>query len=79
MPVDYLLARAQTCGTPLVLCLVDLEKAFDTVPCQHLLEVLSTNYGINTAMLETIHQVLVDTWGQVPGEKQPFHMTMGVK
>ena len=25
---------------------MDLEKAFDTVPCQHLLEVLSTNYGV---------------------------------
>ena len=32
VPVDYLLARAQTCGIPLALCLVDREKAFDTVP-----------------------------------------------
>ena len=44
VPVDYLLAHAQTRGTPLALCLVNLEKAFDTVPCQHLLEVLSNDY-----------------------------------
>ena len=54
VPVDYLLAWAQTHGTPLALCLVDLEKTFETVPHQHLLEVLSTNYGINVAMLEPI-------------------------
>ena len=54
VPVDYLLARAQTRGTPLALCLVDLEKAFDTVPCQHLLDVLSNTYGGDAAMLETI-------------------------
>ena len=40
LPVDYLLAHAQTWGTPLALCLVDLEKAFDTVPRQHLLDML---------------------------------------
>ena len=72
VPVDYLLARAQTHGTPLALCLVDLEKAFDTVPHQHLLDVLSNTYGVDAAMLETIRRVLVDTWGQVPGGKQPF-------
>ena len=79
MPVDYLLARAQTRGTPLALCLVDLEKAFDAVPHQHLLEALSTNYGANAAMLETIHRLMVDTWRQVLGGKQPFQTTMGVK
>ena len=50
-------------GTPLALCLVDLEKAFDTVPCQHLLDVLSNTYGVDACMLETIRRVLVDTWG----------------
>ena len=70
---------AQTRGMALELCLVDLEKAFDTVPHQHLLEVLLINYGINAAMLETIRWVLVDIWGQVPGRKQPFRMTMGIK
>ena len=79
MPVDYLLAQAQTCGTPLALCLLDLEKAFDTVPYHRLLEVLSNTYGVNAAMLETIRWVLVDTWGQVPGGKQPFQTTMGIK
>ena len=63
MPVDYLLARAQTRGTPLALCLVDLEKAFDTVPHQRLLDVLSNTYGVDACMLETIRRVLVDTWG----------------
>ena len=72
VPVDYLLARAQTRGTPLALCLVDLEKAFDTVPHQRLLDVLSKTYGVNTAMLETIRRALMDTWGQVSGRKQPF-------
>ena len=79
MPVDYLLARAQTRGTPLALCLVDLEKAFDTVPHQHLLDVLLNTYGVNACMLETIRRVLVDSWGQVPGGKQPFRTTTGVK
>ena len=72
MPVDYLLAWAQTRGTPLALCPVDLEEVFDTVPHQYLLEVLSNDCGVNAAMLETICRVLVDTWGQVPGGKQPF-------
>ena len=79
VPVDYLLARAQTRGTPLALCLVDLEKAFDIVPRQHLLDVLSNTYEVDAAMLETIGWVLVDTWGQVPGGKQPFQTIMGVK
>ena len=79
MPIDYLLAWAQKRSTPLALCLVDLEKVFDTVPCQRLLEVLSTNYGVNAAMLGTICWVLVDTWGQVPGGNQPFQMTIGMK
>ena len=69
VPVEYLLTRAQTRGTSLVLCLVDLEKAFDTVPCHRLLEVLSNTYGVNAAMVETIRWVLVDIWGQVPGGK----------
>ena len=79
VPVDYLLARAQTQGTPLALCLVDLGKAFDTVPHQHLLDVLSHTYGIDACMLETICWVLVDTRGQVPCGKQPFQTTMGIK
>ena len=61
VPVDYLLARAQTRGTPLALCLVYLEKAFDVVPHRHLLDVLSNTYSIDACMLETIRRVLVDT------------------
>ena len=79
MPVDYLLAWAQTRGTSLALCLVDLEKAFDTVPHQRLLDILSNTHGVDACMLETIRRVLVDTWGQVPGGKQPFRTTTGVK
>ena len=79
MPVDYLLARAQTRGIPLALCLIDLEKAFDMVPCQPLLDLLSNTYGVDACMLKTIRWVLVDTWGQVPGGKQPFQTTTGVK
>ena len=64
---------------PLALCLVDLEKALDTVPHQLLLDMLSNTYRVDACMLETIRWVLVDTWGQVPGRKQPFQTTMGVK
>ena len=67
VPVDYLLARAQMRGTLLALCLVDLEKAFNMVPHQHLLDALSNKYGVDACMLETICRVLVDTWGQVSG------------
>ena len=67
VPIDYLLARAQTRVTYLALCLVDLEKAFDIVPRQHLLDVLSNTYGVNAAMLETIRLVFMDSWGQVTG------------
>ena len=61
------------------MCLVDLEKAFDTVPHQRLLHVLASDYGIDASMLETIRRVLVDTRSQVPGGKQSFQTTMGVK
>ena len=63
----------------MALCLVDLENAFDMVPHQRLLDVLSNTYGVNAGMLETIRRVLVNTWGQVPGRKQPFQTTTGVK
>ena len=58
---------------------MDLEKAFDTVPRQHLLEVLAAEYKLDKAMLEAVRRVLTDTRGQVPGGKQPFRTTMGVK
>ena len=79
VPVDYLLARAQTTGTSLSLCLVDLEKAFDTVPRSRLLNVLRDTYGLDCNILETIRRVLVNTSGMVPGGRTPFRTTMGVK
>ena len=64
--VDYILARAQARKLPLVLCLVDLEKAFDTIPHNRLLHVLDTEYGVGADMLETIRHILIKTRGQVP-------------
>ena len=79
MPIDYMLPRVQTEGTPLALCLVDLEKAFDTVARQRLLQVLQEEYGVGADMLETIRRILIDTRGQVPGGNGTFKTTMGVK
>ena len=31
VPIDYLLDRAYTCNMPLNMCLLDLDKAFNTV------------------------------------------------
>ena len=64
--IDYILARAQTRKLPLVLCLVDLEKAFDTIPRDRLLHILDTEYGVGADMLETIRHILINTRGQVP-------------
>ena len=64
--IDYILARVQTRKFPLVLCLVDLEKAFDTIPRHRLLHILDTEYGVGADMLETIRDVLINTRGQVP-------------
>ena len=66
VPVDYILARAQTRKLLLVLCLVDLEKAFDTIPHDRLLHLLDTEYGVGADMLETIRRILTNTRGQVP-------------
>ena len=50
----------------LVLCLVDLEKAFDTIPRDRLLHLLDTEYGIGVDMLEIIRCILINAQGQVP-------------
>ena len=65
VPVDCILARVQARKLPLVLCLVDLEKAFDTIPQNRLLHVLDTKYGVGMDMLETIRHILINTRGQV--------------
>ena len=50
----------QTEKQRLVLSLADLEKVFDTVPSNRLLQVLQTKYGLNAEFLETIKWILVD-------------------
>ena len=50
----------------LVQCLVDLEKALDTIPRDMLLHLLDTEYGEGVDMLETIRCILINTRGQVP-------------
>ena len=64
--VDYILARLLARKLPLVLCLVDLEKAFDTISRNRLLHVLDTEYGVGADMLETIRHILINIRGQVP-------------
>ena len=59
--VYYILARAQARKLPLVLCLVDLEKAFDTIPHNRLLHLLDTECGVGADMLETIRHILINT------------------
>ena len=62
---------------PLVLCLVDLEKVFDTIPLDRLL--LDTECGVGADMLETIRHIIINTQGQVPDGRGFFNTTMGVK
>ena len=66
VPVDHILARAQTRKLPLVLCLVDLEKAFDTVWHDRLLHILDTEYIVEVDILKTISCILINTRVQVP-------------
>ena len=77
IPVDYLLDRAYICKIPLSMCLVDLEKAFDTVNRAQLLEVLQ-GYGVAPDMLEAIHHLYINTRGQVAGDNVFFCSRMGV-
>ena len=77
IPVDYLLDKAYTCNIPLSICLVDLEKAFDTVYWARLLEVLQ-DYGVNPDMLEVICCLYINTRGCVTGDNEFFCSTMGV-
>ena len=66
VPVDYILARAQTRKLPLVLCLVELENTFDAILHDRLLQLLDTEYGVGSDVLETIRCILINTRGQVP-------------
>ena len=61
---------------PLSICLVDLEKAFDTVNRARLLEVLQ-EYRVNPDMLEVIHHLYINTRGYIAGDNEFFCSTMG--
>ena len=77
IPVDYLLYRAYICKILLSMCLVDLEKAFNTVNRAQLLKVLQGN-GVGPDMLEAIHRLYMNTRGQVTGDNEFFCLIMGV-
>ena len=62
---------------PLSMCLVDLEKAFDTVNQAWLIEVL-LDYGVGPDMLEIIRRLYINITGQVAGDSEFFCSTMGV-
>ena len=65
--VDYAIARAQKHKQLLCICFVDLEKAFDTVPRSHMLQVL-LEYGIDKHIVEVIRRLYVNTLGKVAGD-----------
>ena len=50
---------------PLVLCFVDMEEVFDTIPRHHMLQMLKDRKNIDDSMLETIKQMYMATKGQV--------------
>ena len=66
-----------TCKIPLSMCLVDLEKVFDTVNQLWLLEVLQ-GYGVGPDMLEAICRLYINTQGQVTGCNEFSCSTMGL-
>ena len=76
--MDYIIARAQQQKSPLAIALIDMEKAFDTVPRARLMEVLQQQYHIDPNMVEVIRRMYIDTQGQVVGGTAWFTTTMGV-
>ena len=58
---DYSILHAQRIKTPLALCFVDMERAFNMVPHQCLMRVLLDHYGINSDMVETIRHMYTNT------------------
>ena len=70
VPVDYLLDRVYICKIPLSMCLVDLEKAFDTVNRAQLLEVLQ-GYRVGPDMLEAICRLyMLANWHASLGDNE---------
>ena len=61
--MDYLIDRSLATRTPLAICYVDLEKAFDSVPRQALFHVLAQHYGLSHDIVEVVRRMYVDTCG----------------
>ena len=57
--VDFLIARAQHNRETLSLCLVDLEKAFDTISSPRFMQVLQS-YGVTDDMVEIIRRLYIN-------------------
>ena len=60
--VNFLIARVQYNKETLSLCLVDLEKAFDTISRPRLIQVLQS-YGVSDDMAEIIRRPYIDNKG----------------
>ena len=60
--VDFLIARAQHNKETLSICLVDLEKAFDTISRPRLMQVLQS-YGVTDDMAEIIWRLYINNKG----------------
>ena len=60
--VDYSIVRAQQQGHELSISLANLEKAFDTVSCQYLMEVLLA-YGVHKDMVEVVQGIYINITG----------------
>ena len=63
----------------LALAFINLEKAFDKVPCTQLMEMLLCECGLDPSIVEFIRCMYQDAVGQVVGDSSTFGMTSGVK
>ena len=61
--LDYLVDRSHATRSPLAVCYVDLEKAFDSVPRSALFHVLSHHYGLSRDIVEVVRRMYVDACG----------------
>ena len=58
---------------------MDLEKAFDSIPRQALMDTLAHHYGLCHDVVKVVWRMYVDACGIVRGCVDSFPMTMGVK
>ena len=77
-PVNYLLSRALTEDTGLRLCLIDLEKAFETVPRANLILLLLYHYQIAPDLVEQVHCIYIGTYGKADGDRERLNTMSGV-